>query len=475
MSLKAHWRLSHLVNDEQDHEKVDHRMKNLFGTDGIRGLANEYPITAEMSLKLGKTAVRMWCKDDGKESIVVGKDPRISGDMLAFALMSGICSMGVDAVYAGILPTPAIACLTVETGASAGVMISASHNPFYDNGIKFFNRKGYKLSSSDEREFENLFGSDNCAVSLKKGIHEIGRVHDLAEAETLYLNFLKKSFPDKFTLNGLKIVLDCSNGATYQVAPKLFRELGAALTPLSIAPDGKNINDRCGSQFTETLQAEVARSGSDLGFAFDGDGDRLIAVDEKGQTVTGDQILVICAGYLKQKGKLKNNRVISTVMSNLGLRVAFKKMGIDHSMTDVGDRQVMEKMIETGTILGGEDSGHMIFLNHHTTGDGILTALMLIQAMVHASQPLSELSKLMQVFPQTLVNIPVKQRADLNDVPGIQEAIREVEHELGEKGRVLVRYSGTRPLCRVMVEAPTDEQSKRYSGQIAEVISRHLG
>jgi phosphoglucosamine mutase len=450
-------------------------MGSLFGTDGIRGIANEYPITADMALRLGKAAARMFGKNGNNVSVVVGKDPRISGDMLAFAFISGLCSMGADAFFVGILPTPAVAFLTTATTSSGGIMVSASHNPFHDNGIKFFNRDGYKLNSDDESEIEHLLDQESVDVHRKGESQNVGHVNPLLDAEKLYLDFLKKSIPKDLTLKGMKIAIDCSNGATYRVAPGLFTELGATVKSLFVEPDGKNINDHCGSQFPEKLQSEVVKSGADIGLAFDGDGDRLIAVDEKGKTITGDQILVICGKYLKQQKLLKNNRVVSTVMSNLGLKIALKKMDIEHVIADVGDRHVMEKMIEEKAILGGEDSGHTIFLNHHTTGDGMLTALKLIEAMHHESQPLSHLSGLMEIFPQALVNIRVKRKTDLQNCPDVLQAIGSIEKKLGEKGRVLVRYSGTRPLCRVMVEGPTHEQTQTYAQHIADIISNQLG
>lgn len=451
-------------------------MGSLFGTDGIRGIANEYPITADMALRLGKAAASVFGKNGNNNvAVVVGKDPRISGDMLAFAFISGLCAMGAEACFVGILPTPAVAFLTTATASSGGVMVSASHNPFYDNGIKFFNRDGFKLNSDDESEIEHLLNQKSVETHRKGEFQDVGHVQPLLEAEKLYLDFLKRSIPKDFSLKGMKIVIDCSNGATYRVAPGLFTELGAIVKSLFVDPDGKNINDHCGSQFPEKLQSEVVKSGADIGLAFDGDGDRLIAVDEKGQTLTGDQILVICGKYLKQQGLLKNNRVVSTVMSNLGLKIALKKMDIEHIVTDVGDRHVMEKMVEKKAILGGEDSGHTIFLSHHTTGDGMLTALKLIEAMRHESQPLSHLSGLMEIFPQTLVNVRVKRKTDLQNCPEVVKAIGSIERKLGEKGRVLVRYSGTRPLCRVMVEGPTHEQTQTYAQHIADIISNQLG
>lgn len=449
-------------------------MGKLFGTDGIRGVANQYPMTPEMALKIGRATAAFFKKDDSRSKIVIGKDTRISGDMLEYALISGICSMGVDAYRAGIMPTPGVAVLTSLTGADAGIVISASHNPFYDNGIKIFNSDGYKLANRTEAEIEQ-FILGNKSGAPTKPVQEIGRAFKINNAENRYATFLTDAMPTKDLFKGIKIILDCSNGATYRVAPAVFNELGAEVETLFADPNGKNINENCGSQHPEALMEAVVNRKAHIGLAFDGDGDRLTAVDEKGALVSGDQLLAVCAKHLKQKGLLKNNLVVSTVMSNLGLGLALKDMGITHKMTDVGDRYVMEAMVASGAVLGGEDSGHMIFLDQHTTGDGILTALRLMEVMHANSKPLSELCKIMAVFPQALKNVEVSQKPDLETVPEIQDAIKSVETNLGEQGRVLVRYSGTQPICRIMVEGPTMEETDRYCRQLSEIIKDKLG
>jgi len=449
-------------------------MGKLFGTDGIRGVANEYPITCEMAMDIGRAVAHLFSVETDRSKIVIGKDTRISGDMIESALVSGICSMGVDAVFAGILPTPGIAYMTSSTGANAGIVISASHNPFYDNGIKIFNNKGFKLSDEKEEEIEHLLLNENSGLTYK-AIRNTGRALKLEDAGKKYIDFLKLALPDGFSLNGMKIAMDCANGATYQVAPKLFKELGADIESIYIEPNGKNINESCGSQHPDILIEKVLKKKASIGLAFDGDGDRLIAVDEKGNVTTGDQILAVCANMLKQKGKLKNSLVISTVMSNLGLRAALNDLNIEHMMTDVGDRYVMEQMISSGSVLGGEDSGHTIFLDHQTTGDGIITALKLIESMKFASKTLSELKSVMTVFPQSLINVEVKSKPEINTLTTAKEVIESVEKILGEKGRVLVRYSGTQPICRVMVEGPTEEETQRYCEQISDVIHKDLG
>lgn len=402
--------------------------------------------------------------------IVVGKDTRISGDMLLHGIASGICSTGVNVYSAGILPTPAIAQLTAATGSKAGIMISASHNPYYDNGIKLFNNRGFKLSSDMEDEIEDLALKRNFYKNACK-VQSIGTVFSLDDAKIIYKNFIKEIFNNGFSLKGMKIVIDCSNGASYRIAPEIFRDLGAQVHVLFDAPDGKNINDHCGSQHPEKMRKYVIEKGADTGFAFDGDGDRVIAVDENGSVITGDQCLIVCAKAMKAKGVLKNNIVVTTVMSNLGLKIALKDLEIDYVTSDVGDRNVMEKMIEAGAVLGGEDSGHTIFLDHHTTGDGILTALKLIEAVQLESKTLSESAGLMQIFPQVLINVKVKEKKDILLEPGIQKTIKTVEKKLGEKGRVLIRYSGTSPLLRIMVEGPTYEETRSLAQSIADSVS----
>jgi len=449
-------------------------MGKLFGTDGIRGVANEYPITCEMVMDIGRAVAHLFRDEAGRSKIVIGKDTRISGDMIEYALVSGICSMGADTFLAGVLPTPGIAYMTSSMGANAGIVISASHNPYYDNGIKIFNQEGSKLSDEKEEEIERIVLNGK-TVSMCKTVRDTGRAYDVEDACKNYINFLKSAFSEDFNLNGMKIVIDCANGATSQVAPELFKDLGADIESIYTEPDGKNINENCGSQHTEALIEKVLEKEPDIGLAFDGDGDRLIAVDEKGDVLTGDQILAICAKVLKQKEKLNNNLVISTIMSNMGLKVALRDLGIEHIMTNVGDRYVMEQMISSGSVLGGEDSGHTVFLDHHTTGDGILSALKLIESMKFESKPLSELKKIMTVFPQALINVTVKSKPEISSMPAVQEAIKSVEKDLGEKGRVLVRYSGTQPICRVMVEGPTEIETQKQCKYLADIIQKELG
>lgn len=451
-------------------------MGKLFGTDGIRGVANEYPMTPELAMKVGKAVASIFKQhnNNGRSTIVIGKDTRISGDMLEHAVASGICAMGVDVCLSGILPTPGIAFLTASTSAIAGIVISASHNPFYDNGIKIFKNDGFKLSDEKEVEIERHVLNENLE-QVGKAVQNTGRIHTMTDSEKKYANFLKEIAPEKKFFKGLKIVMDCSNGATFRVAPKLFTELGAEVEPLFVRPDGKNINDHCGSQNPEVLRKNVVTKGADIGIAFDGDGDRLVAVDETGGMATGDQIIAICAKYMKQTGTLKGNCVVSTVMSNLGLRLSLKEMGITHIESKVGDRHVVEKMISSGAVLGGEDSGHMIFLDHHTTGDGILTALRLLEIMRAESKPLSELRKVMTVFPQVLINVKVSHKPDIETIPEIKDAILSVERRLANEGRVLIRYSGTEPLCRVMVEGPDMVKTRAYCRELADVIKHTLG
>ena len=449
-------------------------MGKLFGTDGIRGLANEYPMTSEMAMKVGRAVAYFFNrKEKGRPKIIIGKDTRISGYMLEYALVSGICSMGADAYLAGVLPTPGIAYITASTDADAGIVISASHNPFYDNGIKIFKRDGFKLSDEKEAEIEKILLSDEISSICRK-VRMTGGVSIIDDAEQNYMDFLLSKVPENFC-QGMKIVIDCSNGATYKVAPELFARVGAEVETLFNDPDGRNINENCGSQHTSELRKIVLEKNADIGLAFDGDGDRLIAVDEDGNIITGDQILAICAKSMKKKDQLKSNTVVSTVMSNMGLGIALEDMGIKHIKAKVGDRYVLESMIHSGAVLGGEDSGHMIFLDHQTTGDGILTALKLIEALKNDSKPLSELVKIMNVFPQVLINVEVKNKPDISSVPQITEAIKAAEKNLAGKGRVLVRYSGTRPLCRVMVEGPTRKITEKYCQEIADKVKEQIG
>jgi phosphoglucosamine mutase len=449
--------------------------RELFGTDGIRGIANKYPITADMALNLGKAVAYVFKKESPYTRIIVGRDTRISGHLLEHAIISGICSMGVDAIMVGVMTTPGIAYLSWSVRADAGIVISASHNPFEDNGIKIIGGDGYKLSDEKEEQIEELILNPEKLKESYPEPQNLGKASLLEDAKGLYIGFLKSTFPKHITLEGMKIALDCANGAAYRIAPQLFYELEAMVKPLFANPDGININKECGSQHVETLQETVVNDGFDIGLAFDGDADRLIAVDEKGKIITGDQVIAICANYLKEKGRLKNNTVVTTKMSNYGFRIAMKELGINNIITNVGDRYVLEEMIKSGAIIGGEDSGHIIFLDHHTTGDGILTALQLLNIIKETEKPLSELASIMKVYPQKLVNVTISDKPDLDSIPEIKSVIDEVENELSDKGRVLVRYSGTQPLCRVMVEASSEDETEKYCKKIADVIEEKIG
>jgi len=449
-------------------------MGQLFGTDGIRGVANEYPMTAEMALNIGRATACLFKRKGHTPRIIIGKDTRISGYMLENAFVSGICSMGVNALLVGPLPTPGIAFATNSMRADAGIVISASHNPFQDNGIKIFSKEGFKLPDEKELEIEKLIFS-NHMDTLHPSPRELGKAYRIDDARGRYIVFLKNTFPKDFSLEGMKVVLDCAYGATYKVAPETFFELGADVISLFDKPNGENINDHCGSQHPETLMEEVVKEKADVGFAFDGDGDRCIAVDEKGSVLTGDQIMAICGNQLKKEGKLANNMLVTTVMSNVGLSIALKELGIENAVTQVGDRYVLEEMQAKGAVIGGEDSGHIIFLEHHTTGDGIATALQILATMKKTQKPLSELSQIMKVFPQKLINVGVKTKPELSTIPEINQVIKDVEKRLADTGRVLVRYSGTQNMCRVMVEGPTIEETEKYCRQIADLVLEKIG
>ena len=448
-------------------------MGKLFGTDGIRGVANEYPMIPEMAAKIGRAIAYLFGRGKSHTKIVVGRDTRISGNMLEDALALGICAMGGDAYLTGPLPTPGVAYLTDNMGFDAGVVISASHNPFPDNGIKFFERDGFKLPDETELQIERLVLGHNHMPDGSAG--EAGKKRVISDACSHYVEFLKDAVSREGNLGGLNAVLDCSNGATFQAAPATFSALGASVHTLFAEPDGQNINLNCGSEYPQTLAETVVGEKADVGFAFDGDGDRVTAVDETGTILTGGQILAICAKHLKEGGRLANNVVVSTVMSNLGLGLALETLGVDLVTTPVGDKHVLREMLAKGACIGGEDSGHMIFLEYHKTGDGILTALMLVRAMKKAGRPLSELARIMKVFPQCLVNVEVKEKKLIGDVPAIVTVIKDVEETLGAGGRVLVRYSGTQPLCRIMVEGPTDQETKASCEKIADVVRNELG
>ena len=450
-------------------------MGELFGTDGIRGIANRYPLDCETALQVGRACASFF-GEPGAGRLIIGQDTRVSGNMLVSALAAGICSMGKDAAIAGVIPTPGVACLAASDGFDAGVMISASHNPFYDNGIKLFKGDGYKLSDDEEGTIEQLIAEPTSISKHSREIEKTGRVVQMVDAGERYGQFIARSssIPGPW-LQGTKLVLDCSNGAASKIAPLLFESLGATVKPIFCSPDGLNINANCGSQHPEALAETVVAEGAHIGLAFDGDADRLIAVDEKGAVLTGDQVMAVCARQLKSTGQLHKDTVVTTVMSNLGLGRAFKEMGISHLKAKVGDRYVMEEMRRTGAVLGGEDSGHMIFLNHHTTGDGMLAAVKLLEAMHASGDPLSELAKVMTVFPQCLINVDVKSKPEIDTIAPIRDVIAAVEERLAESGRVLVRYSGTQPKCRVMVEGPSEQATQTFCKEIAEVVADALG
>lgn len=439
-------------------------MARLFGTDGVRGEANR-ELTPKLAFRLGKAGAYVLGKGQEKVKIVIGKDTRISGDMLEAALTAGICSMGGDVLKVGILPTPGIAYLTRTMGADAGVVISASHNPYQDNGIKFFAGSGFKLPDDLEDEIEKTL---EILDSLESPAgRNIGRIIEVENAVESYADFLKdKAVP----LDGIKIVLDCANGAASVVGPRVFTDLGAEVIPLFNQPDGININVHCGSTHPDVLAEKVLEHGADAGLAFDGDADRIIAVDEKGNIMDGDFIMVICALALKEKGKLKEDALTVTVMSNLGLHKAVREAGIKVYETKVGDRYVMEKLLETGTVLGGEQSGHIIFLEHNTTGDGLLSGLMLLSVLKEKNAKLSELARQMQRFPQVLVNSKVNDKDKIMNSDLINSKIAEVQNYLGKDGRILVRPSGTEPLIRVMLEGSDHDVLVKLAEEVIAAV-----
>ena len=450
--------------------------KKLFGTDGVRGVANREPMMVEMAVNLGRAVAHVLMERKGgkRPRVVIGKDTRLSGYMLENALVAGLCSMGGDALLVGTLPTPGIAVLTIDQKADAGFVISASHNPYQDNGIKLFSCDGFKLPDEEEAAIEDLMAGGRLTglLPLAAGIGKSFRVEDALER---YVAFCLGTFPDDLDLKGMRIVLDCGNGATYRAAPEVFKKLGAHVTTLHDTPNGLNINANCGSQHTEALRDQVLAERADIGLAFDGDGDRLIVVDETGVELSGDHILAICAKDLKARGELKGNLAVGTVMSNFGLQKTMRELGIELGCSAVGDRYVLEMMKERGGVIGAESSGHMIFLDKHTTGDGIVSALQLLAVMRRADREASELASILTLSPQCLVNVDVASRPPLKDLPGVQAAIAAAEKELGQDGRVLVRYSGTQNMCRVMVEGPTEDMTTRLTHAIAGALKKEIG
>ena len=447
-------------------------MRKYFGTDGVRGVANT-ELDCTLAYKIGRAGGYVLAKGDHRVKVVVGKDTRISGDMLEAALISGLMSVGCDVITVGVIPTPAVAYLTRKYNADCGVVISASHNPVEFNGIKFFNKDGFKLDDNIELEIEKYIDDIDAVNSNPVGV-EVGKRIHRHEAQNEYIDFLIESAG--VDLTGKKIVLDCANGAASKVAPETYRRLGAEVIAISAEPDGTNINDHCGSTHPEKLQETVVKEGADYGLAYDGDADRLIAVDEKGNIVDGDRIMILSAINLKKKGKLAKNTLVVTVMTNIGLKIAAKENDIDLAITKVGDRYVMEEMLKEGYVLGGEQSGHLIFLDNNTTGDGTLSSLVLSGIIAEEGKTLSELAAVMEQYPQVLINAKVKNenKNRYMEFPEVRAEIERIEKLLDGEGRVLIRPSGTEPLVRVMLEGKEVEQIKELATNLAELIKEKL-
>ena len=446
-------------------------MKQLFGTDGVRGVANVYPMTTEIAMQLGRAIAFIVKNRVRGNTIVIGKDTRLSGYMLENALAAGICSMGVNVQLVGPLPTPGIAFITTSMRADAGVVISASHNPFQDNGIKIFSADGFKLPDEVEADIEDLIFSQKMAA-LRPVAEEVGRASRIDDAAGRYIVALKNTFPKNYVLDDFHIVLDCAHGATYKVAPHVFAELGARVTCIGCEPDGTNINAGCGALHPEVMAARVQQLGADIGLALDGDGDRLIVCDEHGAIVDGDHIMAICASELLHRRKLKKKTLVATVMSNMGLEQAMAAMGGQMVRTQVGDRYVVEAMRARGYNFGGEQSGHLVFLDYNTTGDGTLAALQLLAIMIRKRKPLSELAAIMTTFPQILENVRMAVRIAPEQIPGFPEALRACEERLGNRGRILVRPSGTEPVIRVMTEGEDEAEIAAMAHELCDVIRK---
>jgi phosphoglucosamine mutase len=449
--------------------------RKLFGTDGIRGIANQEPMTAEMALRLGQAVAQRFLNKGRHGRIVIGKDTRLSGYMLESALQAGIVSAGADVMLVGPLPTPGIAFITSSMRADAGVVISASHNPFQDNGIKLFAADGFKLPDETEVEIEQRMEAiARGEGAVRAAPDRIGKAVRIDDAVGRYVQFLKHAFPKELTLDGIKVVVDCANGAAYQVAPQVFQELGAEVEELNVWPDGRNINYHCGALHPENMAEQVRRSGAQLGVALDGDADRVMLADEKGNVIDGDQLMAILGTRLLDQELLPKRTVVATVMSNLGLERALSAKGGKLVRTAVGDRYVVEAMREEGLLLGGEQSGHIIFLDHATTGDGVVAALRVLAVMVREGRPLSELAAAMTRYPQVLLNFPVAKKRPFAEMPTVQNLIAKVERDLGTDGRVVVRYSGTESKARVMIEGIDEAVIKAQADEIADTLKAAL-
>jgi phosphoglucosamine mutase len=449
-------------------------MKKLFGTDGVRGVANQDPMTSEMALRIGRAAAHVFRDSARRHRIVIGKDTRLSGYMIESALTSGLCSMGIDVLLVGPVPTPGIAFLTRSLRADAGVVISASHNPYEDNGIKFFGRDGFKLPDDVEKKMEDLIYS-GAIDSVRPTASEIGKAFRIDDAIGRYNEFVKSSIPRGLDLSGLRVVVDSANGAAYKIGPRVLTELGAEVLSLYDQPNGMNINQGCGSLHPEVVSRAVVANRAHIGVAFDGDADRMILCDEKGDIIDGDAVMAICALRMMKEGRLKQNTLVATVMSNLGLERAIGQAGGKLVRAAVGDRYVMEKMLSGGYNLGGEQSGHVIFLDHNTTGDGIITALQVLTIMKQTGEPLSKLASCMKTYPQVLVNVKVRQRCDLTTIPEVAQRMADIEKKLHGTGRLLVRYSGTEPKVRVMIEGEDQGEIKKLADDLAGIIREKLG
>lgn len=447
--------------------------KQLFGTDGIRGIANQYPMTAEVALQLGKSLALTFQNTQDIRTVLIGKDTRLSGYIIETALTAGICSMGLDVILVGPLPTPAVAHLTTSLSANAGIMISASHNEACDNGIKVFTENGHKLSDDQEQKIEETFFSDTIHEA-HAAPHQIGKARRLDSAHGRYIEFAKSTVGYE-DLSGSRVVIDCANGAAYSVAPRIFGELGVELTVINAEPDGMNINHNCGALYLDSLAAKVREVGADTGLAFDGDADRLMAVAEDGSVVNGDHIMALAALSMKQNGTLKDNTLVTTVMSNIGLKLLMREHGIDVIETQVGDRYVSDAMRANGYNLGGEQSGHLIFRDKTPSGDGIISGLQLLSIMKATGKPLSEMASALQNAPQALINISVREKMDLETMPGLGPAIQQARDALGDSGRVIVRYSGTELIARVLVEGQDEGVVTAHAEQIAGTIRSEIG
>lgn len=480
------------------HSKTDQPKRRLFGTDGVRGIANQEPMTSEMALQLGRAIARVLQDTVARRSaesarsrppslakilggdkehrykILIGKDTRLSGYMLETALASGICSMGADVQLVGPLPTPGVAFLTRSMRADAGVVISASHNPYQDNGIKFFSWDGFKLPDEIEARIEEMI-FDGETEHNRPTASKIGKAFRISDAVGRYIVFLKNCFPRHLTLEGLRIVADCGHGAAYRVVPEVLAELGAEVIPLGVNPDGENINRRCGALYPETARDVLLHEKADFAVSLDGDADRAIFIDETGDILDGDQILAMCAKDMQERGVLKGRTVVATVMSNLGLDLALKPLGVQVLRTQVGDRYVVERMLDGGYNLGGEQSGHIVFLDHNTTGDGAITCLQILALMMEKGKRLGELKDVMVRLPQVLLNVRVREKRDFASMSRVKKSIADVEKRLQGRGRTLVRYSGTEMLARVMLEGENEAQIRAMAEQIANEIRAEVG